>query len=85
MRAKQLSVRSAAHSSTLTPLISLAATVYALFITFRSLGTSQPTWCSAVEGVLRAGVATVVLVPISLLLSTVYELVKGPGGNNSGA
>ena len=85
MRANHILARTAARYAALAPLIGLAATAYALFAAFRSLGASHATLHTAVEGILYAVAAAVVLLTTSILLIAVYELVRGRGGNNSAA
>lgn len=85
MRTNHLWARSAARYAALAPFTCLTATLYAVFAAFRSFGTSQATWATAAEGILHAFAATIVLVLTTILLVTIYELVKGPGGNNSAA
>ena len=85
MRAHHILACIAARYAKLAPVIGVAATVYALFVAFGSLGASHATWRTAMGGLLHAVAAAVVLLPTSISLIAVYELVRGRGGNNSAA
>lgn len=85
MRANSVLTRNTLRSRPFAPLIALVATVHALYGAFRSLDTSQSTWRTALEGISHAVAATVIWLLTSILLVTIYELVRGRGDDNGAA
>jgi biopolymer transport protein ExbB/TolQ len=78
MRSNRLYIQSATRYAVLAPLIATAATIYPLCGAFQGLDTSQATWRTAAEGIVRAVATTGALGFISILLLVLYERGKRP-------
>jgi biopolymer transport protein ExbB/TolQ len=85
MRANSVLTRNTLRSRPFAPLIALVATVHTLYGTFRSFDTSRATWRTALEGINQAVAATRILLLTSILLVTIYELVRGRGDDHGAA